>query len=66
MLIRSALFAAALAVSACASATPAGGPNEPTAAKTDTGCPCSGSKLCTGPRGGRYCITSSGNKRYIK
>lgn len=28
------------------------------------GCPCSGSKICIGPRGGRYCITSGGNKRY--
>lgn len=30
----------------------------------DTGCPCSGSRVCIGPRGGRYCITSGGNKRY--
>ena len=28
------------------------------------GCPCSGSQVCIGPRGGRYCITSGGNKRY--
>lgn len=28
------------------------------------GCPCSGSSNCIGPRGGRYCITSGGNKRY--
>lgn len=27
-------------------------------------CPCSGSTNCIGPRGGRYCITSGGNKRY--
>ncbi|WP_431851054.1 SH3 domain-containing protein [Allosphingosinicella sp.] len=27
-------------------------------------CPCSGSNVCVGPRGGRYCITSGGNKRY--
>jgi hypothetical protein len=27
-------------------------------------CPCSGSHVCVGPRGGRYCITSGGNKRY--
>lgn len=30
----------------------------------DEGCPCSGSRICIGPRGGRYCITSGGNKRY--
>lgn len=28
------------------------------------GCPCSSSNNCYGPRGGRYCITSGGNKRY--
>lgn len=27
-------------------------------------CSCSGSNVCVGPRGGRYCITSGGNKRY--
>ena len=27
-------------------------------------CPCSGRSICIGPRGGRYCITSGGNKRY--
>ena len=29
-----------------------------------SGCPCSGRRICIGPRGGRYCITSGGNKRY--
>lgn len=28
------------------------------------GCPCSGISNCVGPRGGIYCITSGGNKRY--
>ena len=27
-------------------------------------CPCNGGTVCIGPRGGRYCITSGGNKRY--
>ncbi|NOW46684.1 putative membrane protein [Novosphingobium sp. SG751A] len=27
-------------------------------------CPCNGGNVCVGPRGGRYCITSGGNKRY--
>lgn len=32
---------------------------------TDSGsCPCNGGDVCVGPRGGRYCITSGGNKRY--
>lgn len=30
----------------------------------DGSCPCSGERVCIGPRGGRYCITSGGNKRY--
>lgn len=30
----------------------------------DGNCPCSGRNVCIGPRGGRYCITSGGNKRY--
>lgn len=34
-------------------------------AKT-TSCSCSGTKRCTGPRGGRYCITSGGKKRYTR
>lgn len=29
------------------------------------GCSCAGSNACYGPRGGRYCITSGGNKRYF-
>ena len=27
-------------------------------------CSCSSGRVCFGPRGGRYCITSGGNKRY--
>lgn len=27
-------------------------------------CPCGSGNICIGPRGGRYCITSGGNKRY--
>ena len=27
-------------------------------------CPCSGSKLCTGPKGGKFCYTAGGKKRY--
>jgi hypothetical protein len=27
-------------------------------------CPCGSGRICTGPRGGRYCITAGGNKRY--
>lgn len=31
---------------------------------TDTVCPCSTGVLCTGPKGGRYCLTPNGRKRY--
>jgi len=27
-------------------------------------CPCSGAVSCTGPKGGRYCTTDSGGKKY--
>ena len=27
-------------------------------------CPCSTEQVCIGPRGGKYCITTGGNKRY--
>lgn len=33
-------------------------------ATSDGNCPCNGGKVCIGPRGGRFCITSGGNKRY--
>lgn len=36
----------------------------PPAATAAGSCPCSAGALCTGPRGGRYCLTPSGNKRY--
>lgn len=29
-------------------------------------CGCNTGNVCTGPRGGRYCITAAGNKRYLK
>lgn len=28
-------------------------------------CPCGTATFCTGPRGGRYCLTPSGRKSYI-
>ena len=30
----------------------------------DQQCPCSGTARCTGPKGGRYCLTESGAKKY--
>lgn len=32
--------------------------------KSNASCPCSSGRVCIGPRGGRYCITSGGKKRY--
>lgn len=34
------------------------------AAEASSTCPCGGSTRCTGPKGGQYCLTPSGNKRY--
>lgn len=33
--------------------------------KTSHVCDCSGSTYCVGPRGGHFCYTSGGNKRYL-
>jgi hypothetical protein len=38
--------------------------SRPRGSYDNEGCPCSGRQVCIGPRGGRYCITSGGNKRY--
>jgi len=46
--------------------------SRPTVARVNTyepsnytsSCSCASSSNCIGPRGGRYCITSGGNKRY--
>lgn len=35
------------------------------AASADYGCACSSGRTCVGPRGGVYCFTSGGNKRYV-
>jgi len=41
-----------------------GGKDEPTAASLASGCPCSTAALCSGPKGGRYCVAPNGSKRY--
>ncbi|WP_408600491.1 SH3 domain-containing protein [Pseudomonas sp. PLMAX] len=46
---------------------PSPSPSQPTRRQTPeygSSCPCSSGSVCIGPRGGRYCITSGGNKRY--
>ena len=59
---------AAVAVPLVSSAAGAGGSSSRnrrhSQSSFDGDCPCSGSRVCIGPRGGRYCITSGGNKRY--
>ncbi|KAF0117711.1 MAG: hypothetical protein FD163_241 [Hyphomonadaceae bacterium] len=32
--------------------------------RANSGCSCGSGGMCTGPRGGRYCLTSNGNKNY--
>jgi hypothetical protein len=34
-------------------------------ASPDGSCSCAGARYCVGPRGGVYCFTSGGNKRYV-
>lgn len=45
-------------------AKPASQPIPRQAPSYGSSCPCSSGTVCIGPRGGRYCITSGGNKRY--
>jgi len=56
-----AVLAMLLAVAAPANAAKQKADGATASAKS---CPCSGSKLCVGPRGGKFCRTSSGSKRY--
>ena len=41
-----------------------GGKREPTPVSVASGCPCGAGTLCTGKRGGQYCIAPNGKKRY--
>ena len=41
-----------------------GGKDEPTMTSLASGCPCSADTLCTGPKGGHYCVAPNGSKRY--
>ena len=34
-------------------------------ARAAQGCECSAGAVCIGPRGGRYCLTAAGNKKYL-
>lgn len=38
----------------------------PKATKPASRCACGSGKACVGPRGGRYCITTTGRKSYLK
>lgn len=41
-----------------------GGKDEPTVVSTASGCPCGGESFCTGSRGGQYCMSPNGKKKY--
>ena len=41
-----------------------GGKDEPTSISIASGCPCSGESHCTGSKGGQYCMSPNGKKRY--
>lgn len=34
--------------------------------KADNGCQCRANRYCTGPRGGRHCLSDSGKKSYLR
>ena len=42
-----------------------GTPSKHRTETNSSSCGCSGRNYCVGPRGGHYCITSGGNKRYL-
>lgn len=49
----------------CGAETPGRGAGlAPAPAGPGGNCPCHSGRLCTGPRGGRYCLTPAGNKSY--
>lgn len=41
-----------------------GGKNQPTATSMASGCPCGDDAFCVGKKGGHFCITPNGKKRY--
>lgn len=41
-----------------------GGKDAPTPMSIASGCPCYGESRCTGSKGGQYCMTPNGKKRY--
>ncbi|MGE8321235.1 MAG: hypothetical protein ACN6O3_20990 [Comamonas sp.] len=41
-------------------------PTNRLSAGSDGGCSCRQGRVCTGPRGGQYCISDSGNKSYVR
>ena len=40
--------------------------NSPAANVASSDCSCRSGGMCTGPRGGRYCISDSGRKSYLR
>ncbi|WP_260986421.1 hypothetical protein [Bordetella genomosp. 13] len=42
------------------------GPPAPKASAAGEGCSCGDNRFCTGPRGGQYCVTANGSKRYLR
>ena len=41
-----------------------GGKDQPIVQSESSGCPCGGASFCTGSRGGQYCISPNGKKKY--
>lgn len=46
-------------------AVPVGAQAQAVAEPAAPGCDCAAGAVCTGPRGGKYCLTAEGKKRYL-
>lgn len=53
------------AMAAPGAAAVVGGQAPAVAEPAGAGCECAAGAVCTGPRGGKYCLTAEGKKRYI-
>ncbi len=41
-------------------------PASPKPSASGNDCTCADNRFCTGPRGGQYCVTANGGKRYLR
>lgn len=63
--MRTALSCLALVLAALVAMPAVAVSTKQTSRPSEASCPCDSGRICTGPRGGRYCITKTGKKRYL-